>query len=152
MPININIENTLFVIPEASDPCELWVSYFNTLKKKVGQDHAKTIWLVTWQKNGSISCTTNARFNTWLKKNNIDISNIATRAIADVIEIRSNFIGLGKNLSKIATVAVPTVLAFLLVIIGVILYNTAKKAEISDLAMLTPVGRSTGTALKLLSK
>lgn len=152
MPIQINIENTLIVVPEASDPCELWVNYFNTLKAKVGTQHAKTIFLVTWQKNGSAICTTNASFNTWLKKNDIDVSNAATRAIADVMEIRSNFIGLGKNLTKVASFAVPTVLAFSLVIIGMILWNTAKKADVTDLAMLTPTGRTAGTALKLLGK
>ena len=152
MPVEIKIDNKTFLIPESNDPCELWVGYFNTLKNVVGNDHARTIWLVTWKTNGSASCTTNSSFNSWLHKNKIDVSSAATRAIADASEIGSNFMGLGKNLSKIASIALPVTLTLLLAIIGLILWNTAKKVDASDVAMLTPMGRSVGAGIKFLNK
>ncbi|TPN87126.1 hypothetical protein [Aquimarina algicola] len=152
MPIEINIQNKLFVVPESNDPCLLWVDYFNALKTAVGIANARTIWLVTWKTNGSSSCTTNGDFNRWLKKNKIDVSNAATRAIADASEIGSNFMGLGKNLSKVASIAVPVTLTLLLAVIGMILWNTAKKADVTDLAMLTPMGKSIGGGIKFLNK
>ncbi|WP_027393164.1 hypothetical protein [Aquimarina latercula] len=152
MPIEINIQNKALLVPEPSDPCELWVGYFNSLKAALGTNNARTIWLVTWKTNGSSSCTTNGDFNRWLKKNKIDVSSAATRAIADASEIGSNFMGLGKNLSKIASVAVPVTLTFLLAIIALILWNTAKKADVTDLAAITPMGRSVGAGIKFLNK
>ncbi len=152
MPIEINIQNKLYIVPESNDPCELWVGYFNTLKAAVGTTNARTIWLVTWKTNGSSSCTTNVNFNRWLQKNKIDVSSAATRAIADASEIGSNFMGLGKNLSKVASIAVPITLSLLLALIGLILWNTAKKADATDLAMLTPVGKSVGAGFKFLNK
>lgn len=152
MPIEINIENKSFLVPESNDPCELWVGYFNALKAAVGATHARTIWLVTWKTNGSSSCTTNGNFNKWLTKNKIDVSTAATRAIADASEIGSNFMGLGKNLSKVASIAVPITLSLLLAMIGLILWNTAKKADVTDLAMLTPVGKSVGAGFKFLNR
>lgn len=152
MPIEINIQNKSFLVPESSDPCELWVGYFNSLKAALGTSNARTIWLVTWKTNGSSSCTTNGDFNKWLQKNRIDVSSAATRAIADASEIGSNFMGLGKNLSKVASIAVPVTLTFLLAIIAVILWNTAKKVDATDLASLTPMGRSIGGGIKFLNK
>lgn len=152
MPIEINIQNKSFLVPESNDPCELWVGYFNSLKADLGAENARTIWLVTWKTNGSASCTTNANFNTWLQKNNIDVSNAATRAIADAAQIGNNFMGLGKNLSKVASIAIPVTLSLLLALIGLILWNTAKKASVSDVAALTPVGRSVGAGIKFLNK
>ena len=151
MPFEINIQNKTFLVPESDDPCELWVGYFNRLKKEVGVENARSIWLVTWKTNGSSSCTTNGDFNAWLKKNKIDVSSAATRAIADASEIGSNFMGLGKNLSKVASIAVPATLGLLLLTIGVILWNTAKKADVSDVAELTPMGRAVG-GIKLINK
>lgn len=152
MPIEINIQNKSYIVPESNDPCELWVGYFNTLKATVGTTNARTIWLVTWKTNGSSSCTTNGDFNKWLKKNRIDVSSAATRAIADASEIGSNFMGLGKNLSKVVSIAVPVTLTLLLAVIGLILWNTAKKTDATDLAMLTPMGRSIGGGIKFLNK
>lgn len=152
MPIEINIQNKSYIVPESNDPCELWVGYFNALKATVGTTNARTIWLVTWKTNGSYSCTTNGDFNKWLKKNRIDVSSAATRAIADASEIGSNFMGLGKNLSKVVSIAVPVTLTLLLAVIGLILWNTAKKTDATDLAMLTPMGRSIGGGIKFLNK
>ena len=152
MPVEIKIEKKTFLVPESGDPCELWVGYFNSLKSALGTENARTVWLVTWKTNGSSSCTTNVNFNRWLQKNKIDVSSAATRSIADISAISSNFMGLGKNLSKVASVAIPVVLSFLLALIGMILWNTAKKADASDLAMLTPMGRSVGAGIKFLNK
>lgn len=141
MPIGIKIQNTSFVVPESGDPCEIWVNYYNSLKAKLGTANARTIWLVTWKNNGASSCTTNASFNNWLQKNKIDVSSAATRAIADASAIGSNFMGLGKNLSKVASIAIPVTLTLLLSMIALVLWNTAKKTEVGDLAKLTPVGK-----------
>ena len=73
---------------------------------------------------------------------------MATRTIADLSEIGGNIFGLGKNLTKILSIGVPVILAVVLVGIIVLLRNTSKDADITDLAMLTPAGRG----MKLLSK
>ncbi|MCH3884532.1 hypothetical protein [Tenacibaculum aquimarinum] len=148
MAIQINIENRIFLVPEADDPCDFWTSYFAKLKRELGQENAKMIWLITWKSNGSASCTTSPNFNKWLHKNNLDVSNMATRTIADISEMGGNIFGLGKNLTKILSIGVPVILAVVLVGIIVLLRNSSKNADLSDVAMLTPAGRG----LKLLGK
>ncbi|WP_025663286.1 hypothetical protein [Aquimarina megaterium] len=152
MPVEVNIQNKSFLIPESGDPCEIWVGYFNSLKADLGTNNARTIWLVTWKTNGASSCTTNGKFNEWLRKNKIDVSSAATRAIADASQIGSNFMGLGKNLSKVASVALPVTLTLVLVMIGMVLWNTAKKADVTDIASITPMGKSLGAGIKFLNK
>jgi hypothetical protein len=73
---------------------------------------------------------------------------MATRTISDLSEIGGNLFGLGKNLTKILSIGVPVILAVVLVGIIVLLRNTSKNADLSDVAMLTPAGRG----LKLLGK
>ena len=148
MAIQVNIDNRIFLVPEADDPCDFWTSYFAKLKRELGQENAKMIWLITWKSNGSSSCTTSPNFNKWLHKNNLDVSNMATRTIADISEIGGNIFGLGKNLTKILSIGVPVILAVVLVGIIVLLRNTSKNTDLSDVAMLTPAGRG----LKLLGK
>ncbi len=150
--IGIAIKGKQIIIPESNDPCQLWVSYFDALKSAVGKDNARLLWLVTWQTNGATSCTTNPEFNNWLKRHKIDVSSAATRAIADASQIGSNFMGLGKNLSKLLSIGIPITLGLLLTIIGVILWNTTKQMNAKDLAQVTPMGRTLGTGLKLLNK
>lgn len=148
MAKQVTIQNTSFLIPEADDPCDFWTSYYAKLKKEVGQDNAKMLWLVTWKTNGSALCTTSPSFNKWLLKNELDVSNMATRSIADISEIGGNIFGLGKSLTKILSIGVPVILTITLILIVVVLRNSAKNADITDLAMLTPAGRAT----KLLGK
>ena len=104
--------------------------------------------MFTWKSNGSASCTTSPNFNKWLNQNNLDVSNMATRTIADLSEIGGNLFGLGKNLTKILSIGVPIILAVTLIGIIAMLRNTTKNADVSDLAMLTPAGRG----IKLLGK
>ncbi len=151
MPIPIKIQQKSFVVPESGDPCELWIGYYKQLKKHTGTNNARMLWLVTWKSNGDASCATNPRFHRWLRKNRIDVSNAATRTMADISSIGSNVMGLGKNLSGFLSLGVPITLGFLLIIIGIVLWNTSKKADVTDLAMLSPVGRG-ASALKLLQK
>ena len=148
MSIQVNVDNRIFLVPEADDPCDFWTSYFTKLKSEIGQENAKMIWLITWKSNGSMSCTTSPNFNKWLNQNNLDVSNMATRTISDLSEIGGNLFGLGKNLTKILSIGVPVILAVVLVGIIVLLRNTSKNADLSDVAMLTPAGRG----LKLLGK
>ena len=146
MAIEASAYNTSFLIPEANDPCALWVGYYAKLKREVGTENAKMLWLVTWKNQGSSSCLTNPSFNSWLQKNKIDVSNVTTRTIADLSEIGSNFLGMGKNITKILSIGLPVVLGTVLIGLIVIIRNSAKNADVTDLAMLTPVGRG----LKLL--
>lgn len=141
MAIHIEFENKPLLIPETSDPCDLWISYFKQLEKLLGHSNAKMIWLITWKSNGSVSCPTSVSFNKWLKKQKLDVSNIASQSIADLSEIGSNFFGLGKQLSKILSIGVPIVLTVVLISIIMILRNTTKNADITDLTALTPTGR-----------
>lgn len=148
MAIQVNVDNRIFLVPEADDPCDFWTSYYAKLKSELGRENAKMIWLITWKSNGSASCTTSPNFNKWLNQNNLDVSNMATRTIADLSEIGGNLFGLGKNLTKVLSIGVPVILAVVLVGIIVLLRNSAKNADVTDLAMLTPAGRG----LKLLGK
>jgi hypothetical protein len=118
MAIEVNVDNRIFLVPEADDPCDFWTSYFAKLKSEIGQENAKMIWLITWKSNGSASCTTSPNFNKWLNQNNLDVSNMATRTIADLSEIGGDIFGLGKNLTKILSIGVPVILA--VVLVGVI--------------------------------
>ncbi len=148
MAIQVNIDNRIFLVPEADDPCDFWTSYYAKLKRELGKENAKMVWLITWKSNGSASCTTSPNFNKWLNQNNLDVSNMATRTIADLSEIGGNLFGLGKNLTKILSIGVPIILAVTLIGIIAMLRNTTKNADVSDLAMLTPAGRG----IKLLGK
>lgn len=143
MAIEIEVGKKSFFIPEANDPCDLWRSYFLKLKKETGYENAKMLWLITWSKNGAVSCTVNSEFNQFLKKHQIDVSSASTRAMADISAIGSNFLGMGKNLTKLFSFGLPLTLGLVLVAILIVLFNTAKDADASDLAMLHPAGRMT---------
>ncbi|TGV03637.1 hypothetical protein [Flavivirga rizhaonensis] len=151
MAIQVEVDNRSFLIPEATDPCDFWTSYFKELKREVDQDNAKMLWLLTWKSTGSATCTTSPNFNKWMLKNNLDVSNMATRSIADISEIGGNLFGLGKNLTKVLFIGIPIVLVVVLIVFLVMLRNTTKNADITDLTQLTPIGRLGHTA-KLLSK
>lgn len=148
MAIQIQVEHHIFLVPESDDTCDFWTSYYQQLKKKLGKQNAKMIWLVTWKSNGSLVCTTSPNFNAWLKKNDLDISNMATRTIADISEIGGNILGLSKNMTKILSIGIPIVLIVVLIGIIIVLRNSTKNASIKDLAALSPVGRG----VKLLGK
>lgn len=146
MAIQATAYQKTFLIPEANDPCAIWVGYYSKLKREVGSDNAKMLWLITWKAKGATSCLTNPSFNNWLVKNKIDVSNMATRTISDLSEIGGNFLGMSKNLSKILSIGVPVALGAVLIGILVVLRNSTKNADITDLASLTPMGKG----LKLL--
>lgn len=150
----ISIDNKIFFIPEKGSPCDLWRAYFDKLKKEVGRDNAKVIWLVTWKENPSSSCTTNPDFNRWLKQNDIDVSSAATRAIADLSSIGGNVLGLGKNLSKLLSIGIPVLLGGVFLVVIIMLINTTRKMDVSDAAAMLPAGRAAKMAggLKLLGK
>ena len=142
MAIEITLKKRTFFIPESGDPCDLWKTYFDTLKKQVGTTNARYLWLVTWNANGDVSCTTNAEFNRFLKRNEIDVSSAATRAVADVSAIGGNLLGLGKNLTKVLSIGIPVALGGILVVILMILLKTGQSADAKDLAQFTPMGKA----------
>ena len=148
MAIQIQVENQLFVVPESDDACDFWTSYYGQLKKKLGSKNAKMIWLVTWKSNGSVFCTTSPTFLKWLRANDLDVSNMATRTIADISEIGGNILGFGKNMTKILSIGTPIVLIIVLIGIVMVLRNSAKGATIKDVLALTPAG----STAKLLGK
>lgn len=141
MAVTLNLGNKSYVIPESSDPCDLWRGYFDRLKKDFGQANAKMLWLLTWQRNGSSSCTTNAEFNRFLKRNEIDVSSAATRTVADVSAIGGNLLGLGKSLTKMLAIGVPVTLGVIVLVIIVLLLKTGRDVDAKDIAALTPAGR-----------
>lgn len=131
------------IVPEKSSECSEWISYFKKLEEKFGSENAKTIWLKTWQVNGSVaSCTTRPDFNTFFKKHDIDVTNLATAAVASAADLGGSLMGLGKGITKVLTYGVPAILT---VIIGVVLYSivrVAKNATPAEIASLTPEGRA----------
>ena len=138
----ITIHNTLFVIPEPDSPCELWRSYYAQLARTTGKANARTIWLLTWQQNGSTACTTNPTFNKWLEKNSLDVTNASTRAIADLSDIGGNILGFGKNMTRIVSSGIPIVLGSIALIILILLINAARKSDVNDLAALHPFSKA----------
>ena len=130
------------IIPEKSSECSEWISYFKKLEEKFGAENAKTIWLRTWQVNGStVSCTSRPDFNAFFKKQDINVTNLATSSIANVADLGGSIMGLGKNITKVLTYGVPIVLT---AVIATILYATIKVSQnttASDVAVLTPQGR-----------
>lgn len=129
------------VIPESSAECSEWIAYFSKLQKKFGDQNARVIWLKTWAVNGSTSCTTKSDFNAFLKKHQIDVSNMATAAIAGISDLGGDILGMGKGITKILTYGVPVVLAL---VIGTILYSivrVTKNATPADILKLTPEGQ-----------
>ena len=136
----ITIDKKIFLIPEAGSPCDTWRVYFEKLQNAVGKENAKVLWLTTWSKNGSLSCTTSAEFNQFLKKNDIDVSTAATRTIADVSAIGGNILGMGKNITKVLSIAMPVLMASIITAIIIVLIKTSKKVDVVDLAMLATGG------------
>ncbi len=130
-----------FLIPESSDPCPIWIGYYKHLRKEVGTAHAKVLWLITWKSNGSVSCLSDPNFSNWLKRHNLNVSNIASKTIADLSEISGNFLGLGKQFSKVIAVGIPVLTVTILLGMIWIVKNSAKKLDLEDLAAITPVGR-----------
>lgn len=130
------------IIPESDSPCSEWVSYFTKLKRNFGTVNARMLWLYTWKFNGSTSCTTCAEFNSWLKRNKIDVSSAATRAIADISAIGGNVLGFGKNITKMMSIVIPVVSISVILIVLFFLAKQAKSATLNDVAMLHPAGRA----------
>lgn len=138
---SLTLEQKTYLIPDTDSPCDLWKAYFQQLSKAVGKKQAKSLWLVTWADRGSASCTTSADFNDWLQKNEMDVSSASTRAIADLSAIGGHFLGLGKNVSKVLSIGTPMLLGGVALAVILLVLNTARKAEVSDLAALHPAGR-----------
>ena len=141
MAQSIKVNNTTFLIPEASDPCPIWKSYYNVLRKEVGRDHAKVLWLLTWKSNANASCLTDPIFSKWLTSQGLHVSNLAARTIADLSEISGNYLGLGKQFSKVLAIGIPTITVFLIVGMIFIIKNSAQKLDLVDVAALTPAGK-----------
>ena len=124
------------IVPGKEAPCESWRVYFKKLSQRFGKTNARMLWLKTWQVHGSSSCTTNAAFNKWLRQHQIDVSSAATRALADVGQIGSNILGVGKSLTGIMSTGLPIGLVLVAVLIAVLLLNNRSK-----LVALHPAGR-----------
>lgn len=129
---SLEIEGRVFLIPEPESPCDLWRSYFEKLKDAVGTENARMLWLLTWQANGDQYCTTNAEFNRFLSRNRIDVSSAASRAVADVSQIGSNVLGLGKNLTRVLSVGIPVAAGLGLLIVLYFLFRTARNTGAAD--------------------
>ena len=139
----IQLANDTFIVPGKQSPCNAWQHYYNQLKKAFGKQFAASAWLMTWQKNGSQFCTTDAAFNKWLAANKIDVSTAATRAVADLSDIGSNILGTGKSLSGVVA-ALPKILLFggvsLLLLFIYLVFNSIKNQQfsLSDIGSLHP--------------
>ena len=131
------------IVPEKSSECSEWISYFKKLELKFGSENAKTIWLKTWQVNGSVaSCTTRPDFNAFFKKQNIDVTNLMTSAVASAADLGGSLMGLGKGITKVLTYGVPIVMT---AVIGAVLYavvRMSRNTSVSEVANLTPEGRA----------
>ena len=128
------------LIPPTGSPCATWKTYFQQLKRKYGAANARQLWLFTWKHRGSSSCTTDPAFVKWLKKQDLDVSSTATSFVADISQIGKNFMGLGKNMSKVLSLALPITLGLVGLGFGYVIYQAARKPEL--LSNLHPAGRA----------
>ena len=139
----IQVAQTNYIIPGKDSPCNAWQHYYSQLRKAFGKQFAASAWLLTWQKNGSQLCTTDAAFNKWLVSNQIDVSTTATRAVADLSDIGSNILGTGKSLSSVVS-ALPKILLFggisVLLLFIYLVFNSIKNQQLSlsDIAGIHP--------------
>lgn len=130
------------IIPEKSSECSEWISYFKKLEQLFGAEDAKTLWLKTWQVNGSVTtCTSRSDFNAFFKKQDIDVTNLATSAIANAADLGGSILGLGKGITKVLTVGVPIVLTAVILAILYAIVKVSQNTTVSDIAALTPQGR-----------
>ena len=143
----LEFRNTVWEVPESSSLCASWKIYFNQLKAEFGKQNARQIWLLTWEQNGSNTCTTDAEFNQWLQQNDIDVSNAATRAIASGGKLVNNVLGLGASLTSFMRVVVPVALLLVLGLVAFGAYRSAKTGKLPGIANLTPVGRAANLAM-----
>lgn len=146
--MEVKVRDKVWEIPESNSACEQWRIYFDQLKKDLGEENARLVWLITWQINGSTSCTTNSEFNAWLRQHEIDVSSAATRAVADASSIGGNILGLGKNLTKMISVGVPVVLGLVLMVVLYALYKTVKEVSVGDLVKVATPEISAIRAIK----
>ena len=150
MAFKITVNNTQFLVPTSSDPCELWRGFYIDLKRKVGPVNARKVWLFVWSYNGSDLCTTSTGFNRFLKANKIDVSSAATRSFAHLVKTGENFLSLSSGLTKALSVAIPITLAAALIIAIVIAFNLSRQKNLSNLTSLASGGKLSG--LKALVK
>lgn len=130
------------IIPEKSSECSEWISYFKKLEEKFESENAKILWLKTWQVNGSTAaCTSRPDFNAFFKKQDIDVTNLATSTIASAADLGGSIFGLGKGITKVLTYGVPIVFAAVIAAILYAIVKVSKNTTASDLAALTPPGR-----------
>jgi hypothetical protein len=130
------------IIPEKTSECSEWISYFKKLEDKFGAENAKTIWLKTWQVNGStVTCTSRPDFNAFFKRQDIDVTNLATAAVASAADLGGSILGLGKGITKVLTYGVPIVLTVGIVAFLYVVIKVSKNTSASDIAALTPQGR-----------
>jgi hypothetical protein len=130
------------IVPEKSSECSEWISYFKKLEGKFGAENAKTIWLKTWQVNGSTAtCTSRPDFNAFFKKQDVDVTNLATAAVASAADLGGSILGLGKGITKVLTYGVPIVLTAVIAAVLYAIVKVSKNTSASDLAALTPQGR-----------
>ena len=118
------------LIPPEGSPCAVWKTYHQQLKGKYGAAHARQLWLFTWKHRGKSSCTTDPTFSQWLKKQDLDVSSTAASFVADISQIGKNFMGLGKNMSKVLSLALPITLGLVGLGFGYVLYQAARKPEL----------------------
>ena len=129
------------VIPESSAACGEWIAYFKKLEDKFGAENAKMIWLRTWQANGSSMCTSNSDFTKFLKKHDIDVSNIGTRLLAGAGDLGEGILGAGISLTKIIQYGIPII--GLAVVLGIVIMVARSGPDMTEMvASKTPIGRA----------
>src|SRR3954464_15043004 len=127
------------IIPEKTSECSEWISYFKKLEEKFGAENAKINWLKTWQVNGStVTCTSRPDFNAFFKKQDIDVTNLATSAVASAADLGGSILGLGKGITKVLTYGVPIVLTAAIAAFLYAVVKVSKNTSASDIAALTP--------------
>lgn len=135
-------------IPAAGAACQVWRDYYRLLSGRFGALHARQLWLFTWKHRGQGTCTSDPAFRRWLEKQQLDVGSTASGFVADISQIGKNFMGLGKNMSRVLSIGLPVTLGLTGLALVYLLYHAAKRPDL--IAGLHPAGRS-AAVLKSLS-
>jgi len=145
--MNSRIDN--ISIPNKDSACESWKFYYEALSKKYGSTNAREAWLYSFNQNGNSSCTKDKKFNAWAVKNKVGVADGVDKAIAGVSGVGQNIIGGISSLTGLAPKLAAVALTGGVLISLFLIYRMAKKAEISDVVSVLPVGRVASLAKQL---
>jgi len=138
------------MIPDSNSNCAAWKIYYKNLDKRFSRNRSNEIFLLTWQYNGSTSCTTDADFNEYFAKKGMNLPGALAGALASYKKTAGGMFNTLANVTTFTLYAIPIIAGGALLIILYYLFNLAKKGDPNTLLAITPAGRG-AMAMKSLN-